>query len=153
MNHEAQIPRLHDPRGDPVTALNLTLPAHRAELLWACRLSPEALRESIEHMRRNPRGASFDEYTLAAAECVANPSIAAEVLRGLLKWMGINAQTREHTFFDRVVIDVDRLSDNEARASVDMRSLPTLFLSLLAIPEGAADRREQALAVLREAGR
>jgi hypothetical protein len=136
-----------------VTAPDLTLSVHREVLRWACKFAIAAPRDLADLAT----DADTNDLHVLAARTLSDPALAAEALRGLLEWMGLHIDT--YVDVDgigdtwRVVVYVPGEHVNEDVADVEHDRIAALFLALLAIPEDAPDRREQALAVLREAGR
>jgi hypothetical protein len=109
-------------------SLDPSNPAHVEAIRWAC------------GDREEPPPNHHASFALAA---VQEPSLSASLLRALLQRCGVRVLGFEETS-SFAFASVEPLGDGLA---------PTLLLSLLDIPADAHDRREMAMAALKEAGR
>jgi hypothetical protein len=141
-----------------MTILDLTLPAHQEALRALCALCAEV---SDVPLYLDGMAAIAGDPLKTAARTLATPSLAAEALRGLLKWMGVPIAPFEDQFAVRlpcVRVDLDgdtlairivRVNDAAAELlkvltarvtqfQLNADCLPAIFLALLAIPEDAS---------------
>jgi hypothetical protein len=139
-----------------VSKLDLTLPSHREAMHDVC---DYAVRESLDEAPSHT-----PEHALAK-RTLSTPALAAESLRGSVEALGVRvlnfveassfafASVEATAFGIRFEVVHYPTAGRESRGTIALIALPALFLALLAIPEDAPDRRERALAALREHGR
>ena len=151
--------------------IDLTLPAHREAMAAAChqRIDAPGTARAMALAARTIRDSGARLIPEFAADlALSEPPLAAEALRGMLEWMGVEAlpTSRGTPAANQVQVwpHDTRAGDDRGGQwvmlghaslvdAVPMAKLPALFLALLAIPEDedAPKRRELALAALRGA--
>jgi hypothetical protein len=123
--------------------LDLARTEHRDALEWACRLE--------EPVDMGERVTALQAWCVRA---IHQPTASAAIVRALLEGCGVECYVTPSTVHADMINISWRDRDGVVVVSRrEMTRVPALLLSLLDIPADAPDRREMAMAALKEHGR